>query len=36
MLVTNPALGFRESRPKKGSTYVVGIWGVLRDKGKEK
>jgi hypothetical protein len=33
MLVANPALRFHEGRPQKnGSTYVMGIWGVFRDK----
>jgi hypothetical protein len=32
MLATNSALGFREGALKNGSIYVVGTWGVFRDK----
>jgi hypothetical protein len=32
MLVTNSALGFREGALRNCSIYVVGTWGVFRDK----
>jgi hypothetical protein len=36
MLVTNPALGFREGRPKNCSIYVVGFWGRFSRQGQRK
>jgi hypothetical protein len=36
MLVTNPALGFREATLKNCSTYVVGIWRRFSRQGRRK
>jgi hypothetical protein len=37
MLVTNPALGFREGRPLKTALLnVVGIWGRFSRQGRRK